>query len=126
VIKPSRKTRHAQEFSAKSGKIQGQMLTPLSHPWKIAVLPDDRLLITEKTGSLRIYADGKLSDPIANVPKVHFEGQGGLLSVVAHPGFATNNTIYLSYAEPAEDQPATPKTPAIRASAMTVPTAMSF
>jgi glucose/arabinose dehydrogenase len=95
-----------QEFTAKSGKITGEMLTPLSHPWKIAVLPDDRLLITEKPGNLRLYADGKLSDPIAGVPKVHFEGQGGLLSVVAHPGFATNNTIYLSYAEPAEEQPA--------------------
>lgn len=100
-----------QEFTAKSGKIQGEMLTPLEHPWKIAVLPDDRLLITEKTGNLRLFADGKLSEPIANVPKVHFEGQGGLLSVVAHPGFATNNTIYLSYAEPAEAQPANAKDP---------------
>lgn len=94
-----------QEFTSKSGKIQGEILAPLQHPWKIAVLPGDRLLITEKTGNLRLFANGKLSKPIGNVPKVHFEGQGGLLSVIAHPGFATNNTIYLSYAEPAEDQP---------------------
>lgn len=92
-------------FTAKSGSLQGEMLAPLVHPWKIAVLPDGRLLITEKGGTLRLFADGKLSDPIANVPNVHSEGQGGLLSVVMHPGFATNNTIYLSYAEPADEQP---------------------
>ncbi len=101
----------AQEFSSKSGKIQGTMLASLEHPWKIAVLPGDRLLITEKPGRLRLFENGKLSEPIANVPKVHFEGQGGLLSVVPHPGFATNNTIYLSYAEPAEDQPGKAKDP---------------
>ena len=42
-----------QEFTAKSGAIAAEMLAPLEHPWKIAVLPGDRLLITEKPGRLR-------------------------------------------------------------------------
>lgn len=100
-----------KEFKTASGTILAETLASLKHPWKIAVLPGDRLLITEKTGALRLFENGKLSEPIAGVPKVHFEGQGGLLAVVAHPGFATNNTIYLSYAEPAEDQPANAKDP---------------
>lgn len=101
----------SQQFSSQSGPIQGEMLVPLEHPWKIAVLPDDRLLITEKPGRLRLFENGKLSEPIEGVPKVHFEGQGGLLAVITDPGFATNNTIYLSYAEPAEQQPADAKDP---------------
>jgi len=100
-----------QEFNTRSGKLQGEVLASLQHPWKIAVLPGDRLLITEKPGRLRLFENGKLSEPIAGVPKVHFAGQGGLLAVVAHPGFATNNTIYLSYSEPAEEQPAGAKDP---------------
>ena len=94
-----------QEFTAKSGAIAAEMLAPLEHPWKIAVLPGDRLLITEKPGRLRLFENGKLSEPIEGVPEVHFEGQGGLLGVVTDPGFSINNTIYLSYAEPAEQQP---------------------
>jgi glucose/arabinose dehydrogenase len=100
-----------QEFNTRSGKLQGEVLASLQHPWKIAVLPGDRLLITEKPGRLRLFENGKLSEPVAGVPKVHFAGQGGLLAVVAHLGFATNNTIYLSYSEPAEEQPAGAKDP---------------
>jgi glucose/arabinose dehydrogenase len=40
----------AQPFNTKAGPNQAQMLVPLEHPWKIAVLPNERLLITEKPG----------------------------------------------------------------------------
>jgi glucose/arabinose dehydrogenase len=76
----------------------------LEHPWSLAFLPDGRMLVTERPGRLRIVAqDGSLSEPIAGVPAVHAEGQGGLLDVVLDPGFAGNSTIYLSYAEPGPD-----------------------
>jgi glucose/arabinose dehydrogenase len=76
----------------------------LEHPWAIAFLPDGRMLVTERPGRLRIVAgDGTLSAPVAGLPKVFAEGQGGLLDVVLDPRFAENSTIYLSYAEPAED-----------------------
>src|SRR5687768_10371498 len=71
----------------------------------MTLLPDGRLLITEKPGRLRIFADGKLSEPIGGVPKVAYRGQGGLLDVEIDPDFKSNQLVYLSYAEPAEQQP---------------------
>ena len=76
----------------------------LAHPWSIAFLPDGRMLVTERPGRLRYVArDGALSEPIAGLPAVYAQGQGGLLDVVLDPAFAKNSTIYLSYAEPADD-----------------------
>lgn len=72
----------------------------LEHPWAIAFLPDGRLLVTERPGRLRIVsADGRLSAPVAGVPAVYAEGQGGLLDVTLDPGFADNKLIYLSFSE---------------------------
>ena len=76
----------------------------LEHPWSLAFLPDGRMLVTERPGRLRyVTRAGALSEPVAGVPAVHAEGQGGLLDVVLDPAFAENATIYLSYAEPAAD-----------------------
>ena len=76
----------------------------LEHPWAVALLPDGGFLVTEHTGRLRrIAADGKVSPPIAGVPAVFAEGQGGLLDVVLDPAFANNRRIWLSYAEPGDD-----------------------
>lgn len=70
------------------------------HPWSLAFLPDGRMLVTERPGRLRyVDAKGALSEPIAGVPAVHAQRQGGLLDVVLDPDFAANSTIYLSYAE---------------------------
>ncbi|PKL97423.1 MAG: hypothetical protein CVV17_12080, partial [Gammaproteobacteria bacterium HGW-Gammaproteobacteria-7] len=75
----------------------------LQHPWGAAFLPDGRLLVTERVGSLRIVAtDGSLSAPISGVPAVVAEGQGGLLDVALSPDYANDRMIYLSYAEPGE------------------------
>jgi glucose/arabinose dehydrogenase len=68
----------------------------------MAVLPDGRVLITEKPGRLRIWASGQLSAPVQGVPSVLYRGdsdQGGLLDVEADPNFATNQLIYISYVE---------------------------
>jgi glucose/arabinose dehydrogenase len=76
----------------------------LAHPWSLAFLPDGRMLVTERPGRLRyVTRDGGVSEPVAGVPAVFAEGQGGLLDVVLDPDFAANSTIYLSYAEPAAD-----------------------
>ncbi len=73
----------------------------LSHPWGMALLPDGRLLVTEREGRLRILGtDHKLSAPIPGTPQVFAAGQGGLLDVALDPDFATNGYLYLSYAEP--------------------------
>jgi aldose sugar dehydrogenase len=73
----------------------------LEHPWSVAFLPDGRVLVTEKAGRLRIVENGKLLPaPIAGIPAVFAEGQGGLLDVAVHPEYASNGWIYLSYSDP--------------------------
>ncbi|GGB08302.1 PQQ-dependent sugar dehydrogenase [Allosediminivita pacifica] len=77
----------------------------LVHPWGIDVLPEDGgYLVTERPGRLRHVAeDGTLSDPIAGVPEVLAERQGGLLDVKVAPDFADSRRIYMTYAKPLED-----------------------
>ncbi len=75
----------------------------LNHPWGMAFLPDGRILLTERAGQLRIFAEGELSDPVEGVPEVWANGQGGLLDVVLDPSFEENRYVYLSYAKPGPD-----------------------
>ncbi|MFC3712596.1 PQQ-dependent sugar dehydrogenase [Sphingoaurantiacus capsulatus] len=75
------------------------MATGLDHPWSVAFLPDGRVLVTERAGRLRVISGGKLqAKPIAGVPAVYENGQGGLFDVLPHPDFATNRLLFLSYA----------------------------
>ena len=73
----------------------------LDTPWAVAVLPDGGYLVTERDGALRVVgADGRVGDPVAGVPDVLAEGQGGLLDVALAPDFAQSRRIWLSYAKP--------------------------
>jgi glucose/arabinose dehydrogenase len=75
----------------------------LEHPWAVAPLPDGSFLVSERPGRLRrISADGVVSAPLAGVPEVWAQGQGGLLDVVLAPDFASSHRIYFSYAEAGE------------------------
>jgi glucose/arabinose dehydrogenase len=74
-------------------------VTQFSEPWAMTFLPDGRLLVTEKRGTLRVYTINGSSATISGVPAVSYGGQGGLGDVVLHPGFAANGLVYLSYAE---------------------------
>ncbi len=72
----------------------------LETPWSMAWLPNGDMLVTERPGLLRVIRDGTLdSDPVPGVPTVHAQGQGGLLDVVLHPDFGSNQLIYLSYSK---------------------------
>jgi glucose/arabinose dehydrogenase len=72
----------------------------LEHPWGLEILPDKRMLVTERPGRLRIVAaDGRLSEPLAGVPQVYASGQGGLLDVALSPAFEKDRLVYLSFAE---------------------------
>jgi glucose/arabinose dehydrogenase len=72
----------------------------LAFPWSLAFLPDDRALVTERAGRLRVIADGKLVDkPVSGVPRAFVEGQGGLFEVLLDPAFADNQALYLSFAQ---------------------------
>ncbi|MEE4378131.1 MAG: PQQ-dependent sugar dehydrogenase [Candidatus Competibacteraceae bacterium] len=76
----------------------------LDHPWGLAFLPDGRMLVTERSGQLRLVnADGQLEpEPVAGLPKIAVRGQGGLLDVALHTRFDENQLVYLSYAAPGE------------------------
>jgi glucose/arabinose dehydrogenase len=72
----------------------------LEIPWGIEFLPDDKILISERPGRLRLIDHDKLeTEPIAGTPKVFFRQDGGLLDVIAHPEYAKNGWIYLAYSE---------------------------
>lgn len=105
LAQPAPRTSSAQTILMQSGPVNVERLAQLDNPWGMAFLPDGRLLISEKPGRLRVYADGKLSAPITGVPRVEYEGQGGLLDVEIDPDFARNRLVYLSYSEAAEQQP---------------------
>jgi glucose/arabinose dehydrogenase len=78
--------------------------TGLSHPWSLAFLPDGSMLVTERSGKLRIVRNGALDPtPIAGVPAVRAQVLGGLLEVAVHPRFAQNQWLYLTYTKPRED-----------------------
>jgi aldose sugar dehydrogenase len=96
--------------TAEKQKIRVSVVTRgLSHPWSIAFLPDGRILITERPGRLRIVHNGTLDPaPIAGVPRVRTDGNGGLMDVALHPGFADNHLVYLTYTKPVENGKGTP------------------
>lgn len=78
--------------------------TGLEHPWAVEPLPGGDLLVTERPGRMRIVsASGDVGQPIAGVPDVFAERQGGLLDVALSPSFASDRTIFWSYSEPRAD-----------------------
>ena len=80
----------------------------LEHPWGLARLSDDRWLVTERPGRLRIItAAGEVGEPISGLPPVEARGQGGLLDVAVGPDFARDGLIYWSYSEAREGGNAT-------------------
>lgn len=67
-------------------------------PWGMAWLNERDLLVTDRRGELRLIRDGQLDKQIIKgTPKLHAEGQGGLLDIELDPNFADNGWIYLSY-----------------------------
>ncbi len=93
-----------QSLAADPGKIQLKPLVEnLKEPWSMAFLPDGRLLVTEKSGKLRMVENGKLLPQAINgVPAVVDRGQGGLLDIALHPRYAENGWVYLSYSAKGE------------------------
>jgi glucose/arabinose dehydrogenase len=89
----------APEMKANVAYEVSDYVSGLSRAWGLAFLPDGGLLLTERPGRLRLFKDGKLSEPIAGVPAVDARDQGGLLGLALDPKFAENRLVYLAYAE---------------------------
>ncbi|MFY9152195.1 MAG: PQQ-dependent sugar dehydrogenase [Prolixibacteraceae bacterium] len=75
----------------------------LDVPWGIAFLPDGDMLVTERSGQLFRFSNGKLKSIISGVPDVMAQGQGGLMDIVLHPQYEKNGWIYISYSKKAPD-----------------------
>ncbi len=71
-------------------------------PWRIAFLPDGRMLVTEKVGPVWLVSREGAKTPVANVPSVLYQGQGGMLGVFVSPHHATDHNVYLTYSEPGD------------------------
>lgn len=74
--------------------------TALTSPWGITSLPDGRLLVTEKAGSMRIVTtEGSVGNAITGIPSVNPSGQGGLLGLCLDPAFTSNRMVYWVFSE---------------------------
>jgi aldose sugar dehydrogenase len=71
-------------------------------PWRIAFLPDGRMLITEKIGPLWLVTQQGEKVQLGGTPPVYWEGQDGMLGVFLSPHYATDQSIYLTYLEPGD------------------------
>src|SRR5947209_20538751 len=72
-------------------------------PWRIAFLPDGRMLVTEKIGPIwLVSAAGEKIAPLAGTPPVYWQGQNGMLGVFVSPHYATDESIYITYIEPGD------------------------
>jgi glucose/arabinose dehydrogenase len=71
-------------------------------PWRIAFLPDGRMLVTEKVGPIWLVTQKGTKISVGNVPTVLYQGQGGMFGAYLSPHYATDHSVYLTYAEPGD------------------------
>ena len=78
-------------------------VTTFELPWRLAFLPNGRMLITEKVGPVWLVSpQGQKISPVVNTPPVYWQGQNGMHGVFISPRYATDQSIYLTYAEPGD------------------------
>jgi aldose sugar dehydrogenase len=81
-----------------------QLADNLQHPWSLAFLSPQQVLVTERNGKLlKINLANGARTEVNGLPEIRAKGQGGLLDVVLHPDYAKNGWIYFSYAGPGDD-----------------------
>src|SRR5271163_2340091 len=71
-------------------------------PWRLAFLPDGRMLITEKVGPVWLVSQQGEKILVGNTPPVYWQGQNGMMGVFLSPHYATDQSIYLTYVEPGD------------------------
>ena len=90
----------AQNNSPENKNYSYEVVVPdLTIPWGFTFLPDGSMLITEKSGKLIHFRNGKKTN-ITGLPKIQVLGQGGLMDVTIHPKYESNGWIYITYASP--------------------------
>jgi glucose/arabinose dehydrogenase len=77
-------------------------VTTFNLPWRLAFLPDGRMLVTEKVGPVWLVTQQGQKTVVGNTPPVYWQGQNGMLGVFISPRYATDQSIYLTYVEPGD------------------------
>src|SRR5262245_31107696 len=77
-------------------------VTTFTLPWRMAFLPDGRMLVTEKVGPVWLVTQQGQKTLLSGTPPVYWSGQSGMLGVYVSPKFATDQSIYLTYSEPGD------------------------
>lgn len=75
-----------------------EIATGLEYPWGIAFLPDGAMLVTEREGGLKLVRPGQAPVAVSGLPTAFVDNQGGVFDIALHPGFATNQLVYVSLA----------------------------
>jgi aldose sugar dehydrogenase len=104
-----------QTLDVQGGKIRVvTVATGLFHPWAIAFADANTILVTERSGALRIIRNGVLAPkpvwtspaPAAPAPAsaqpAAGQGNDRLHFVAVHPDFAQNHLVYVSYPKTGE------------------------
>jgi glucose/arabinose dehydrogenase len=86
----------------------------LAVPWGIDWLPDGKMLITNRPGTLRLSQNGEVGPEITGLPPIREIGQGGLMDVAVHPNYAKNGWVYLSLTDPSPSDPKAGMTKIVR------------
>ncbi|HWY61509.1 MAG TPA: PQQ-dependent sugar dehydrogenase [Rhizomicrobium sp.] len=77
-------------------------VTTFDLPWRLAFLPDGRMLVTEKVGRVVLVTQQGAKTEVGGVPPVYYQGQNGMLGVFLSPHYATDHNVYLTYVEPGD------------------------
>ena len=95
---------NAEELSFPAYEVE-TIAKDLDFPWSLAFLPDGNLLVTERSGQIRMVSAGSVSEPLSGLPNnIYAKGQGGVLDVVLHPDYESNGWLYLSYVVGSDDK----------------------
>jgi glucose/arabinose dehydrogenase len=85
-------------FETAQQKVKVSVVAPgIPHPFSLLILPNGDMLVSG-AGRLHAIRRGQLDpQPVAGVPKVHFDFHAGLLDFAAHTKCAENQLIYFTY-----------------------------
>jgi len=68
----------------------------LQKPWDVTVLPDETIIFTENSGTLKTIKNG-VAQKVADIAGVNARGEGGLMGLAVDPKFSDTNRVYLCY-----------------------------
>lgn len=92
------------ETKAQKSAVESETVAQFKRPWAMTFLPDGRLLVTERAGTLQLFDPvPRTSQAVDGVPIISNGGQGGFGDIVLHPDYATNQRVYMTYVEADRD-----------------------